>query len=107
MKREDRTVKGLEELLKRKDAELEAERQKVAGLEGGAKEMSLLLDAILLTIAQEYGTEVPLGRRLSIPPVKVRETMETKELHVTRTEKGMELMALDRVQTEEAEERMT
>ena len=100
---ESKRIKGLEAMLKEKDRELEEERQNTATLEAGAREMSRLVDAILITTALAYGTDVPLGKRLSLPEIKVTETLEAYELHVTKTIMGTELMAMDRERAEAAE----
>lgn len=101
-----KTIEGLEALLKQKEAELEAAGQKMAIVEEGARQLSLMLDAIMITTALAYGTEVPLGMRMGLPVIDVGKILEEKELHVTKTEDGMELTALDKKKTTEIEETM-
>lgn len=103
MSAESKRIRGLEAMLKEKDRELEEARQKVEALEAGAREMSRIVDAILISTALAYGTDVPLGKRLSLPEIKVTEMLEAYELHVAKTIMGTELMAMDRERAEAAE----
>lgn len=104
--RQEKIIKTLEAQLRLQDERIIAMGEKVAVLEAGARELSELLDAVMINTVLAYGTDVPLGKTLELPEVKVGEILERWELHGTQTKEMLTLTAVEKSRVQEMEEEM-
>lgn len=106
MSRQEKIIKTLEAQLRLQDEQIRAMDEKAAVLEAGARELSKLLDAVMINTVLAYGTDVPLGKTLELPELKVGEILERWELHMMKTEEKLALTVVEKRRVQEMEEEM-
>lgn len=97
----------MEETIRNQDERVQELQAKLEEAQNGAEQISQIVDAILIAIVRDFGTDAPLGKRLVLPQIKTKETLKLWELHAARQGDGsIEMTIVDRGKMSELEEQM-